>query len=98
MAKQGAMSRGQSAAMFAKIEAQKAENRERESLDAAHRLTDPVEIAKTYLRQRGFAVFNLSVLDARYYNSRMVRVGLRTLTPDEVILMAESHRDRKAAA
>ena len=94
MAKHTGMSRAQSAAMFSKIEAQKAANLDLERAAAAFRASDPVEQAKTYLRRRGFNVFNANILPGERACCEHIMVGLRRLTPAEVMLMAESHRDR----
>lgn len=87
------LSRAESRDMFNKIEAQKAANRQAEIDAAAHRLTDPVEQAKTYLRRRGWTVFD------GYVVGRIgIMVGTMCLAPAEVIAMAAKDREQRAAA
>lgn len=79
----------QSARMFRRIRATKAANETALRVEAAWRFSDPLEQAKTFLRQRGFHVFAHSVVSP---GSKLTVVGSRQLDTAEVIAMAERIR------
>lgn len=92
------MSRTESKLMADRIEAQKAANKQLERDEAARRASCPVELAKTFLRQRGWPVFKANVLPGFSKCTIDIMVGTMQLTPDEVIEMAARIRERRLAA
>lgn len=88
------MTPGLSSAMHLKIVATRAANENRRRAENEHRLNDPLERAKTYLRSRGYHVFAESVLEGVWWRSTNIRVGQNSLTADEVIAMADRIRAR----
>lgn len=91
MAGKGAMTRTDSRQMYARIEASKAANLQAIRAADLHRLTCPIELAKTFLRQRGFHVFAENVLIPR---SDLIVVGRTPMPANDVIAMAERIRSR----
>lgn len=89
MATQAFTSRMRPRDMFKKIIATKAANELALRTEAAHRESDPFELAKSYLQRRGFHVFAHSVIRP---NSDLICVGHARLTREEVIAKAERMR------
>lgn len=92
--KAGAMSKAQSHIMFARVKATKAENENRRREEDQHRLCDPLERAKTFLRSRGWHVFKESILSWAARNSDRIIVGNNPMAPEDVIAMADRIRAR----
>lgn len=77
--------------MYSRLLATKAANIARKQQQDLHRRTDPFELARSYLQQRGYTVFAARVLSGP---EGMFVVGRRLLTPEEVIGMADAMRER----
>lgn len=88
------MSRAESRIMGERINATKAENEDQRQMAGQHRLSCPIELAKTYLRQRGFHVFAESVLSWDFRNSQLIVVGRTPMAANDVIAMADRIRAR----
>lgn len=72
--------------MFAKIKITKAANEIRAREQRDQRLCDPFEQAKQLLQRRGYVVFAQSLIVPK---SRLICVGSKTMTRDEVIAFAK---------
>lgn len=93
----GDLSRSQTRQMFDKMVAQKAANKQHEIDEAARRRTCPIEIAKTFLRSRGFHVFAARILPGERSGCEHIMVGSMRLAPSEVIEMAARVKGRMTA-
>jgi hypothetical protein len=78
--------------MFAKIVATKVANDLALRVSAAHRESDPFELAKSYLQRRGFHVFSACVAHPEMHGLNLIKVGGEFLSRDEVIAKAERLR------
>lgn len=79
-------SRAKSAQMFERIRATEQENKRRRVEEQILRQTDPFEQAKLALQRRGIRVYSNSVHVPR---CRLIVVGVRLMTKDQVIAHAE---------